>query len=321
MRALVTILFACLTTIAGGMTPAAADSPTVPWVGDNPYVWTMGDSIIQQGGEEAGLGWRSLGFIGWPGADTSMMRGRIEGTLSPDAWPAWTVTESSLEEERLWFRDAGSWLIGLGTNDVKTMDAEQFRDNVDWFMEQSRGRPVMWFNIVNRPFQAQTDQFNAVLEDAADRWGNLKVIDWAQWVQHNPGALMNDGVHIATGFGYDQGRYPLARTAAPEITHGTPPLGYWYWNPPTNGGRFGLNGWAATNLPNREGPLWLNVRVDWQHVGRFLVTNPTGDLWAQTASGHGFGVDIGPEWAGRYFCLDLYDQAEQVTRLGCRTVG
>lgn len=303
------------------LTPApahASDTPGIPWTGGNPYGWTMGDSIIEQGGQDAGLGWRSLGFIGWPGADTTMMRGRIEGTIPESSWPAWTVTEDSVEMERVWFRDAGFWQIGLGTNDVKTMSADQFRANVDWFLEQSRGRPVLWFNIVNPPFQAQADKFNAVLNDATDRYPNLKVLDWATWVRQNPGALMSDGVHIATPYGYDEGRYRLTRAAAPELAADTPPRGYWYWNP-AGDGSFGLNGWGSTNAPDPRGPLEINVRADWQHVGRWPVDRATGDLWARTASGHGFGIGMGPGDRGHLYCLDLVDAAG-FTSLGCRTV-
>ncbi len=49
------------------------------------------------------MGWRSLGYIAWPGANTRHMRERL--TIRTEGW-SWS-TESSNAEERLWFRDAG----------------------------------------------------------------------------------------------------------------------------------------------------------------------------------------------------------------------
>lgn len=326
-RVVAAVLIAAVAVIiapaASGDPAARAESPAptapgVPWTGDNAYGFYLGDSVAQQCGEYWGMSWRSLGFVGWPGATTEMMRGRLEGTSPDTAWPAWTVTESSVEEERLWFRDAGWLVFGLGTNDVKTMSPEQFRAQVDWYMEQARGRPSLWFDIVNPPYQAQADAFNAVLDQEAAHHPNLKILDWDAWVRYNPGALLADGVHIATAFGCDEGRNRLIQAGAPDVPGQTAPRGYWYWNPTTSGS-FALNGWGVSNDPDPRGPVELNVRVNWQHGWRTPVTNPTGDLWAQTASGHAFSLWLGPEWRGRYFCLDLVDKDERFTSLGCRT--
>lgn len=302
--------------VAAVPAPAQADTPRVPWTGANPYVFALGDSIVQQCGEQFGMGWRSLGFIGWPGSDTSTMRGRLDGT-GAKTWDDWTVTESSLEEERTWFRDAGSLVIGLGTNDVKVMEAAQFRANIDWYLEQSRGRPVQWFNITNPPFQAKVDQFNAELLAAEKRWPNLKVMDWARWVRENPGQL-HDGVHVSFPSGCTEGRDRLVRHAAPDEPGKTAPDGYWY-PAPGGTGSFALNGWGAPNVPDKRGPLQVNVRADYKHVGRWSVSGGTNDPWALAASGRAFGVGMGPEWRGRLFCLDLVDSAGQFTALGCRT--
>lgn len=297
-----------------GVASAADNVPRIPWTGTNPYGFAIGDSVLRDCGPEFGMGWRSLGFIGWPGSDTRAMRARLES--GTEGWD-WT-TEPSNAEERVWFRDAGWLVIGLGTIDVKSMGADEFRGNVDWFLGQSRGRPVLWFNIVNPPFQAQVDAFNAVLYEATTRWPNLKVMDWARWVQLNPGSLI-DGVHVATSYGCTEGRDRLIRHAAPDVPGETAPRGYWYEDRSTTG-PVRLNGWGATNAPDRRGRLEVNVRADWAHVGRWPVDKPTSDLWAQTASGRGFGIEIDPGFRGRLLCLDLVDAAGQFTALGCRRV-
>lgn len=312
------ILALFVTLLAIGLSPATAQAdPTIKWTGSNPYVFAVGDSIVQQCGEYYGMGWRSLGFIGWPGADSWAMKGRLEGSGTP-AWPAWTVTESSVEEERTWFRDAGSLVIGLGTNDVKIMSVAQWSTMIDWFMEQSRGRPVEWFNIVNPPFQSTVDAFNAELRAAEQRWPNLKVLDWEKWVQQNPGQL-HDGVHVSYPSGCTEGRDRLVQAGAPDIPGQDAPRGYWYWDSGKTG-PVRLNGWGATNVENRQGPLWVNVRADFVHVGRWLVDRPTGDLWAQTASGRAFGIELDASFHGKLICADLVDAKGQFTSLGCRTV-
>ena len=312
------LLAAVLLTVLGVVAPAtaAAPIPRVGWVGTNPYGFEIGDSIVQQCGETFGMGWRSLGFIGWPGSTTADMRGRLDGTGS--GWPDWTVTEDSVEMERIWFRDAGWLVIGLGTNDVKTMSAEQFAANVDWFMAQSRGRPVEWFTIHNPPFQAQVDAFNAVLTAKAAQYPNLLLLPWDSWADQHPGALLSDQVHVATSYGCDEGRDRLIQAGAPAVDATTAqPVGYWYPDPSTTGTVY-LNGWGASRLPTADSPVVLNIRADWAHVGRVPVANPTGDLYAQAAAGHGFGVALGPEYRGHLICLDLLDAAGQWTPLGCR---
>jgi hypothetical protein len=278
-------------------------TPTIPWTGGNPYGFALFDSVGRDCGEQFGMGWRSLGMVGWPGANTTMMRQRL--TSMSEGWE-WT-TESSNEEERLWFRDAGFLTIGLGAIDVKTIPVEEFVANVDWFLAQSRGRPVMWFNIVNPPFQATVDQFNDALDAAAIRWPNLKIMDWDRWVTEHPGSLI-DGVHVATPFACIEGRDRLIRHAAPDVPGSTHPRGWWYG---------GTGGWGAANTPNLLGPLEVNVRADYVHVGRWSVGSPTNDPWALAASGRGYTVPASAVPPGKLVCMDLVDAAGQFTSLGC----
>lgn len=316
VAAVAALTLAC-TPVVGAAQPAHADvanTPSVPWTGDNPYEFALGDSVLQQCGEGFGMGWRSLGFIGWPGATTRHMRERL--TIQTEGW-SWT-TEPSNAEERLWFRDAGSLVIALGTNDVKELTVAEFAANIDWFMEQSRGRPVRWFDIHNPPFQAQVDIFNAALYAAADRWSNLKIMPWDRFTRDNPSVLTSDQVHVATAeFGCKGARDRLIQFAAPAVPGETEPTGFWY-DDPRRTGPVALNGWGAGN--RRPEIVAVNVRADFAHVGRWPVSNPTADIWARDASGRAFGLTLPSTYRGRLICLDLVDSADQFSSLGCRAV-
>ncbi|RFU21717.1 SGNH/GDSL hydrolase family protein [Geodermatophilus marinus] len=297
---------------------AAGDLPRVAWQGANPYVFAIGDSLLEQCRQDFGMGWRSLGYIAWPGATAGDMRGRLDGTGS--GWPRWTVTESSVEEERLWFRDAGSLVLALGTNDVKFVSVAEWRDNVDWFMQQSRGRPVQWFTIHNPPHQGMVDAFNLELRLATDRWPNLKLIDWEAFSRADPGVLLSDGVHLATyREGCQMARNRLIQTGAPAVPGSTAPVGWWYEDTRRTG-PVRLDGWGAGRVPHPQAPVAVNVRVDWRHHARVPVDRPSADIWAQTASGRAFSHTIGAEHRGRVVCLDLVDSRGQFTALGCRWV-
>lgn len=312
-RILITLLVA-VGLIAPAAPALAGDRPAAQWVGTNPYNWGMGDSLYEQCRENMGLDWRSLGLVAWPGATTTMMRERFSSTA--EGWP-WT-TESSHAEELTWFRDAGSWAIGLGTNDVKSLTVDEWRANIDWFMTQSRGRPVAWYTIVNPPFQAQVDAFNAELFAATDRWPNLKVIRWDQWVAAHPGAMSSDRVHVETyEYGCQQGRHRLLQHAVADEPGKIAPRGFWYGDPATEG-PIHINGWAAGNEESRQDVVEVNVRTNYVHFGRFTVNQWTADLWAQTASGRGFGIAIPAEYRGQTVCVDLVDAGDRFTSLGCR---
>jgi hypothetical protein len=319
------VLAVVLATVAivVGMTarpvPAVAgESPQIAWQGTNPYVFAIGDSLLEQCRQDFGMGWRSLGYIAWPGATAGDMRGRLDGTGF--GWPAWTVTESSLEEERTWFRDAGSLVVALGTNDVKFTSIDEWRANVEWIMDQSRGRPVQWFTIHNPPFQGAVDAFNAELRLATDRWPNLKLMDWERYSRANPDVLLNDGVHLATyREGCQQARNRLIQTAAPAVPGRTAPVGFWYEDS-MRSGPVRLNGWGAGYVPDPRATVAINVRVDWRHHSRIPVDKATSDIWAQSASGRAFGDTIGAEYRGHVACLDLVDSRDQFTSLGCRVV-
>ncbi len=71
---------------------------------------------------------------------------------------------------------------------------------------------------------------------------------------------------------------------------------------------------GSSDAPGKTAPdgyLQVNLRSDYQHVGRWPVRNATADLSAQAASGRGFDFLIDPG----------FRHAGQFTSLGCHTVG
>lgn len=318
MRRLLVLLLTAGLVLAGAVPASAGPRPRAPWVGTNPYGFLIGDSVTEQATQEWGMGWRSLGKVGWPGATTEMMRGRLDGTRTPD-WPAWTVTEESVEWERIWFRDAGWLVIELGTNDVKFLTPQQFAAQVDWYMQQSRGRPVLWLTVNNPQFQAQADAFNAVLRDATQRWPSLHLLPYEEWAHANAGGFI-DGIHPSWPETYRDGMYRLIAQGAPAVdSDSAQPLGYWYPDP-SRSGTVVLNGWGAGRLPSPDAPLWVNVRADWQHVGRWPVTWESGDLWARAGAGRAFSVQLPSTYRGKYVCVDVVDERGVFGYLGCRTL-
>ncbi|WP_409331208.1 hypothetical protein [Trujillonella humicola] len=191
----------------------AAEEPD-PWTVTDPTVFGVGDSLFHQCGSSLGVPDRSLGMVGWWGGTTTDLRLRL--TTASGTWPF--TTEPSHAEELRDFRAAGTWVIGLGTNDVRFLGLGEYRANVEWFLQQSAGRPVLWLDVHNAGHPAEVAAFNAVLHDAATRWPNLRVLPWNRFVAEHPGAVAADGVHLS---GYDlgcrQGRFALVRAALPQV--------------------------------------------------------------------------------------------------------
>jgi hypothetical protein len=192
----------------------------------NPYVWTMGDSITAAcnldtpSGGGMGIGWRDLGHIAWPGATTHQVVERLQGI---GTWPASTVTEESVERERAWFRDAGAWIVELGTNDARTRTPEQYRVDVRWLLDRSNGRPVVWVNSQDPDWKhpgsavpATIDALNAVLSEEAASRPNLRVVDWNRFLLTHPQDVRSDGVHPADGYACRH-LFELVRAAVPGV--------------------------------------------------------------------------------------------------------
>jgi uncharacterized protein with LGFP repeats len=265
--------------------PAAADPS---WTVTNPTVFGLGDSLFWQCGESLGLGDRSLGMIGWNGGTTQDMRDRMSSS-TPD-WPF--MTESSHAEELADFRDAGTWVIGLGSNDIRISDASRFQANVEWFMQQAQGRPVEWFTLYYPAFGAKADQFNAVLQDAALRYSNLRLLDWNGFAAGHPAAIAEDRLHIAdyTG-GCEDGRFALIRANVPDVVDQPTPV---YPSAPTTlpspdpiAAEYDATGGAGGPLGDPTGSVICGLRYGGckqSYTGGLVVWNPGTGAHALTQS-------------------------------------
>ena len=218
---------AAAVTLAMGTAPALAvdgSSTATAWAADTPSVFGFGDSLFMQCGGTLGLGTRSLGMIGWGSATSRDMRARLSST-TPD-WPY--MSESSHAEELADAHDASSWVVGLGTNDVRgTVTPAQYADNVNWFMQQAAGRPVLWFNLYYPAHQARVATFNAILAAAAAQWPNLRILDWNGYATAHPDVLNSDRVHLASFDACRLGRFALIQATIPPVTGDDSPHPDW----------------------------------------------------------------------------------------------
>lgn len=215
---LLVALLALLAVPLGALAPASAarpdsGTPWTAWTAASPGVFGIGDSLLMQCGRTLGLGRRSLGMVGWPSATSDDLRARMSNPAGD--WPF--TTEPSHADELAGFRDAGTWVVGLGTNDVTRLSVARFRENVGWFLEQSGGRPVLWFTVHRPAHRAQVAAVNQVLADAEQRWPNLRLLDWHGYVAAHPEVLAADGIHIASYAACREGRLALVQEAVPPV--------------------------------------------------------------------------------------------------------
>lgn len=229
LSALVLATAALLGVVAG---PASADASRapVPSLPDG-RVLVLGDSISWQqcdGDQQVVLprvgllSARDGGCYGWSGATTAEMRELVDnpGWAAPRLGPGRPAPRFGLRQ-RL---DAADLLVlGLGTNDaVRERDAYdrarwpagdgawpyfhvplangEFARQVDWFLQQARGRPVLWVDVGTRTpepvFAASAVQYDAALVAAEARWPNLTVLRWSDRVRAD-GALLKDEAHVS----------------------------------------------------------------------------------------------------------------------------
>lgn len=217
---------------------ATLDTPSAstPKLGPDSKILVLGDSITWQtcGGDQARFPFSlgeftryDYGCYGWPGATTGDMRwlitdqaqARRANGVRPNPAPPYSLrsrlssadvlvvelgTNEAGREARSPY-DAKSWPRGDGPV-WKRSPVHQpiangaFQDQIEWYMQQADGRPVLWMNLACRTKSAllaeQMKEYNAVLDAAAKRWPNLHVLDWKAAVQANPG-LLRDEVHLS----------------------------------------------------------------------------------------------------------------------------
>jgi lysophospholipase L1-like esterase len=135
----------------------------------------------------------------------------------PDQLPGWKVTQSTAVSRHAYQGDdvmRGRRLprvihVSLGTND-DPRQVEAFRSAVqDVVAVAGSRRCVVWTNIVRPPVKGTSYAgYNRVLRQEADE--NLRIVDWAAMVRHNPHWLADDGVHV-TRAGYRARAKAVAR--------------------------------------------------------------------------------------------------------------
>jgi len=143
-------------------------------------VFVLGDSVIL--GAEQVLAAR-LGATGWQVAQQS-----AESFHTYNAGPVVDAARPGIGE---------IVVVALGHNDEGTPG--QFTAWVDDLMSHLRDvRQVFWVNLRN--FRAWVPAANADLAAAAQRWPNLRIIDWDARSAPDPGLVYGDGIHL-TPFG------------------------------------------------------------------------------------------------------------------------
>jgi uncharacterized protein with LGFP repeats len=96
--------------------------------------------------------------------------------------------------------------------------AERYAANVDWFMERAAGRPVLWFNVHLPSYATKVATFNDILDAAAVKWPNMRVLDWHGYVAAHPEVLHGDKIHLASHEACRQGRFALIQADVPPVT-------------------------------------------------------------------------------------------------------
>jgi LGFP repeat len=264
-KSVVAAVLSLLCVLAGTTSIATSAGAATSWVASGPGVFGLGDSLFLQCGESLGVGTRSRGMVGWAGGTTEAMRARL--STSGGSWPY--TTEPSHAAELAAFRDAPTLVVGLGTNDVHgSVSATRFRANVDWFMARAEGRPVLWFDLHNPAFSSRVAAFNTILAGAADRWPNLRILDWSGYVAAHPDAVMDDGVHLASYTACREGRLALIRAAVPPVA-GQPADPGWEDPPPQDPpapdpvtAEYTSSGGPAGPLGPPTGPVSCQRRAD-----------------------------------------------------------
>jgi hypothetical protein len=206
--AIIVLVIAVLTLLVGAL-PASASS----WTAATPGVFGVGDSIFMQCGDTLGVGSRSLGMVAWSGATTEDLRARLSSSVS--VWP-W-MTQPSHQAELDAFQGAGTLVIGLGTNDSWQVTPARYRANVEWFLSQAAGRPVVWFNIYRPQFARQVAVLNSILADEAQQHSNLHIIDWAGYVVAHPEMSLSDHIHLDSYADCRTSRLALIHAAVPPV--------------------------------------------------------------------------------------------------------
>jgi lysophospholipase L1-like esterase len=118
-------------------------------------------------------------------------------------------------------------MVALGTNDsrkgLSVADATKLINEI--MLQVGADQRVLWVNVVRQDSKSTVTasaNFNQALTQAADRFQNLTVLDWAGYVQGHKTVMAGDKIHL-TDKGYDE----RAQWTIDQIVAGaaTPPTG------------------------------------------------------------------------------------------------
>jgi lysophospholipase L1-like esterase len=99
-------------------------------------------------------------------------------------------------------------VVALGTNDArKGLSVAEATKLIDEIMLQAAAdQRVMWVNAVREDSKATiaaAGNFNKALTQAAERFENLTILDWAAYVQAHKAVMAGDRIHL-TDKGYEE---------------------------------------------------------------------------------------------------------------------
>jgi lysophospholipase L1-like esterase len=175
-------------------------------------VFILGDSIAEAGGPDNYDTIRqALGPLGWR-ATVDAVKGR-------------TTTEGLRELKRRQRSVHDVVVVLLGHNDP--VDPVAYREKLDAIVEELAGVPRVVF-LTNYEFEPGRDRMNDQLRVVDALNDNVELVDWNAVVDHTPGAIGPDGLHLT-----EQGARALAATMA--VALGVAPDGPIDGAPPATG--------------------------------------------------------------------------------------
>ena len=181
------VAVACLALTLGGCNGDSRVRSTPTTSGAVPAVLVIGDSNLFQSGAQVDAALRDEGveptLHGVPGygvKDLEYWLGQLGGLLA---------------------RDPDIVVVGLGTNDAEAAsDILQFPARLDELMGTIGARRVIWLTHVDDRPGAPHDAgstVNQMVREAATRWPNLTVLDFATEIAADPTILHADALHFS----------------------------------------------------------------------------------------------------------------------------
>ena len=177
--------------------PGRALAKVVP-IGAVTRISMVGDSLTCgslpfQAGAFAEAGWSHSTI------DAYVSRG-VRTKLKADRYTGLTAVDAIREKSG----DSEAWVIALGTNDSVIYPNEKQAEVIRVMMDHiGAGHKVMWINVYLPDARPRQLAWNAALDAAASKRGDMFVYDWASLAAENQRWLAHDRIHYTTeGFRY-----------------------------------------------------------------------------------------------------------------------